>query len=76
MCVAEIEEFAEIEELITLQRLNTVRHVSQGSNYLGETLNSQPTDDRHWWWGYLRVSSSLSLISVTVSLTYGSQDSW
>ncbi|XP_069698039.1 adenylate cyclase type 2-like isoform X1 [Periplaneta americana] len=43
-----------MEELFSRSSLNSVRHVSQTSNYLRETLNSQPTDDRNWWWGYLR----------------------
>ncbi|XP_063240231.1 adenylate cyclase type 2-like isoform X2 [Bacillus rossius redtenbacheri] len=41
-------------ELITRNSLNSLRHVSQTSNYLRETLNSQPVDDRSWSWGYLR----------------------
>ena len=60
-----------MEELITRISLSSVR---KSSAHLQETLNSQPTDERSWWWGYLRVSSPLSLISVTVSLTYRSQD--
>nr|CAD7405941.1 unnamed protein product [Timema cristinae] len=41
-------------ELITRNSLNSLRHASQGSNYLQDTLNNQPTDDRSWSWGYLR----------------------
>lgn len=63
-----------MEELITRISLSSVRNVRKSSSHLQETLNSQPTDERSWWWGYLRVSSPLSLISVAVSLTYRSQD--
>ncbi|KAJ8865994.1 hypothetical protein PR048_033518 [Dryococelus australis] len=41
-------------ELITRNSLNSLRHVSQTSDYLRETLNSQPVDDRSWSWSYLR----------------------
>lgn len=43
-----------MEELITRSSLNSIRHGSQVSIYLTETFSSESTDDRNWWWGYLR----------------------
>nr|CAD7462357.1 unnamed protein product [Timema tahoe] len=54
-------------ELITRNSLNSLRHASQGSNYLQDTLNNQPTDDRSWSWGYLRCPFTREVFYRAVS---------